>query len=221
MAARPSLRVSRRSPTASRAGAPASSCCAATGRCTTSCRGRRRAPSRARHIDAGELADRRPRDAAERYVKAFARYLRRQARELRARGVRARRDVRRAGADRRSSARSRTRSRACSGASASPTASSRRAPGGPRAPRAAGAFCARCPLDLLLPAHRVVRADGSLGEYGAHGVALQAAAARARGLAREPAPPAAHRLPRRRHRPLDAAARAQARRARRSRRSSR
>ncbi len=42
--------------------------------------------------------------------------------------------------------------------------------GRPGAPRAAGAFCARCPLDLLLPAHRVVRSDGSLGEYGSHGV---------------------------------------------------
>ncbi len=42
--------------------------------------------------------------------------------------------------------------------------------GRPSAPRAAGAFCARCPLDLLLPAHRVVRSDGSLGEYGSHGV---------------------------------------------------
>ena len=50
--------------------------------------------------------------------------------------------------------------------------------GRPGAPRAAGAFCSsRCFADLLLPAHRVVRSDGSLGEYGAHGVRLQAAAA--------------------------------------------
>ena len=34
-----------------------------------------RVPSRVRHIDAEDIADRRPRDAAERYVKAFARYL--------------------------------------------------------------------------------------------------------------------------------------------------
>ena len=53
--------------------------------------------------------------------------------------------------------------------------------GRPRAPRAAGAFCAGCPLDLFLPAHRVVRSDGSLGEYGSHGRALQAAPARSRG----------------------------------------
>ena len=46
--------------------------------------------------------------------------------------------------------------------------------GRPGAPRAAGAFCSsRCYADLLLPAHRVVRSDGSLGEYGAHGVAYK------------------------------------------------
>ena len=46
--------------------------------------------------------------------------------------------------------------------------------GPPGAPRAAGAFCSsRCPLELLLPAHRVVRADGSLGEYGSHGIAYK------------------------------------------------
>ena len=33
-------------------------------------------PSSTRHIEAGELDGRRPRDAAERYVKAFVRYLR-------------------------------------------------------------------------------------------------------------------------------------------------
>ena len=56
--------------------------------------------------------------------------------------------------------------------------------GRPRAPRAAGAFCARNPLELLLPGHRVIRADGSLGEYGSHGVALQArSCSRSRGSA--------------------------------------
>ena len=104
-----------------------------------------RAPSSARHIDAEDLADRRPADAAERYVKAFARYLRGAARELRARGVRARRDLRRAGPHR-PRARDRPRARAaCSGASASPTASSPRAPGAParRARRARSARAAR------------------------------------------------------------------------------
>ena len=64
--------------------------------------------------------------------------------------------------------------------------------GRPRAPRAAGAFCAHYPLELFLPAHRVVRSDGSLGEYGGHGVALQAAAARPR--AGEVSPRASSRI---------------------------
>lgn len=38
--------------------------------------------------------------------------------------------------------------------------------GHPRAARAAGTACATNPLPILLPCHRVVRADGSLGQYG-------------------------------------------------------
>ncbi|MBD7956423.1 methylated-DNA--[protein]-cysteine S-methyltransferase [Microbacterium sp. Sa4CUA7] len=36
----------------------------------------------------------------------------------------------------------------------------------PRAHRAVGTACARTPISLVVPAHRVVRADGSIGEYG-------------------------------------------------------
>lgn len=38
--------------------------------------------------------------------------------------------------------------------------------GHPRAARAAGTACATNPLPILRPCHRVVRADGSLGQYG-------------------------------------------------------
>ena len=41
--------------------------------------------------------------------------------------------------------------------------------GAPRAARAAGSFCARNRLGLLVPCHRVVSAGG-LGSYGSHGV---------------------------------------------------
>lgn len=37
--------------------------------------------------------------------------------------------------------------------------------GSPRATRAVGTACARNPLPLVLPCHRVVRSDGSLGQY--------------------------------------------------------
>jgi methylated-DNA-[protein]-cysteine S-methyltransferase len=37
--------------------------------------------------------------------------------------------------------------------------------GSPRAYRAAGAACARNPLPVLIPCHRVVKADGSLGGW--------------------------------------------------------
>ena len=38
--------------------------------------------------------------------------------------------------------------------------------GRPRAARAVGTACARTPFSIVVPVHRVVRADGSLGEYG-------------------------------------------------------
>ncbi len=38
--------------------------------------------------------------------------------------------------------------------------------GYPRAARAVGTVCARTPFSLIVPVHRVVRADGSLGPYG-------------------------------------------------------
>ena len=40
--------------------------------------------------------------------------------------------------------------------------------GSDRAHRAVGSACARTPISIIVPAHRVVRADGSLGEYGGH-----------------------------------------------------
>lgn len=44
--------------------------------------------------------------------------------------------------------------------------------GAPRAPRAAGAFCAQSQVALILPCHRVVSAAG-LGGYGADGTAVK------------------------------------------------
>ena len=41
-----------------------------------------------------------------------------------------------------------------------------RAVGNPRAVRAVGSACARNPVPLVVPCHRVVRSDGSLGRYG-------------------------------------------------------
>jgi O-6-methylguanine DNA methyltransferase len=129
-------------------------------------------PSTIRHIDADELADRRPKDAAERYVKAFTRYLR---------GRRVNFEAESFGLDETSDELGLTDlERAIAHALAGVRWGERvsygelaaRA-GRPSAPRAAGAFCARCPLDLLLPAHRVVRSDGSLGEYGSHGVGFK------------------------------------------------
>lgn len=38
--------------------------------------------------------------------------------------------------------------------------------GSPGANRAVGSACARTPLSLIVPVHRVVRSDGSIGEYG-------------------------------------------------------
>jgi len=40
--------------------------------------------------------------------------------------------------------------------------------GSPGAHRAAGSACARTPVSIIVPAHRVVRSDGSIGEYGGH-----------------------------------------------------
>ncbi|MCM3696017.1 methylated-DNA--[protein]-cysteine S-methyltransferase [Microbacterium oleivorans] len=40
------------------------------------------------------------------------------------------------------------------------------AAGSARAHRAVGTACARTPWSIVLPAHRVIRSDGSLGEYG-------------------------------------------------------
>jgi O-6-methylguanine DNA methyltransferase len=42
--------------------------------------------------------------------------------------------------------------------------------GHPRAGRAAGSVCARGILDVILPYHRVIAADGSIGRYGPSGV---------------------------------------------------
>ena len=41
--------------------------------------------------------------------------------------------------------------------------------GRPRSWRAAGAACAHGPLSVIVPYHRVIRADGSIGGYGALG----------------------------------------------------
>lgn len=40
--------------------------------------------------------------------------------------------------------------------------------GRPRAARAVGTACRTSPFSIVVPVHRVVRADGSIGEYGAH-----------------------------------------------------
>ena len=40
------------------------------------------------------------------------------------------------------------------------------ASGSPRAVRAVGSACARNPLPLVVPCHRVVKSDGSIGQYG-------------------------------------------------------
>ncbi len=42
--------------------------------------------------------------------------------------------------------------------------------GYPRAGRAAGSVCARGVLDVILPYHRVIAADGTIGRYGPSGV---------------------------------------------------
>lgn len=40
--------------------------------------------------------------------------------------------------------------------------------GSPGAHRAVGSACARTAISIVVPAHRVVRSDGSIGEYGGH-----------------------------------------------------
>lgn len=40
--------------------------------------------------------------------------------------------------------------------------------GSPAASRAAGSACARNPIPLIIPCHRVTRHDGSLGNYGGY-----------------------------------------------------
>lgn len=40
--------------------------------------------------------------------------------------------------------------------------------GSPRASRAVGTACATTPFSIVVPVHRVIRADGSIGEYGGH-----------------------------------------------------
>jgi methylated-DNA-[protein]-cysteine S-methyltransferase len=40
--------------------------------------------------------------------------------------------------------------------------------GSGRAHRAVGTACATTPFSIVVPVHRVVRADGSIGEYGGH-----------------------------------------------------
>ncbi|MCK6067626.1 MULTISPECIES: methylated-DNA--[protein]-cysteine S-methyltransferase [Microbacterium] len=40
--------------------------------------------------------------------------------------------------------------------------------GHPRAARAVGTACATSPFSIVVPVHRVVRSDGSLGQYGGH-----------------------------------------------------
>ncbi|WP_375383671.1 methylated-DNA--[protein]-cysteine S-methyltransferase [uncultured Microbacterium sp.] len=42
------------------------------------------------------------------------------------------------------------------------------AAGSPRAGRAVGTACATTPFSIVVPVHRVIRADGSIGEYGGH-----------------------------------------------------
>lgn len=46
--------------------------------------------------------------------------------------------------------------------------------GAPRAARAVGTACATTPFSIVVPVHRVVRADGSIGEYGGHPEAKRA-----------------------------------------------
>jgi len=54
------------------------------------------------------------------------------------------------------------------------------------APRAVGGACGRNPLPILIPCHRVVAADGSLGGYsGLDGISTKQFLLRLEGLARD------------------------------------
>ena len=59
--------------------------------------------------------------------------------------------------------------------------------GTPRAARAVGGAVARCPVSVLVPCHRIIAADGTLGGYGGDGPAdrLDALAAKRARLLRE------------------------------------
>jgi methylated-DNA-[protein]-cysteine S-methyltransferase len=54
--------------------------------------------------------------------------------------------------------------------------------GAPRAHRAVGTALARNPVPLLIPCHRVVRGDGTLGNYGMGGTPRKRALLRAEGF---------------------------------------
>ena len=41
--------------------------------------------------------------------------------------------------------------------------------GTPRAARAVGAAVGRCPISLLIPCHRIIASDGTIGGYGGYG----------------------------------------------------
>ena len=57
-----------------------------------------------------------------------------------------------------------------------------RAAGRPGAARAAGSTMARNPMPIVIPCHRVVRADGHIGEYGAGGPEAKRAVLHAEGI---------------------------------------
>ena len=57
-----------------------------------------------------------------------------------------------------------------------------RAAGSPGAARAVGSAMAANPVPVIIPCHRVVRADGELGEYGMGGPAMKERMLRAEGV---------------------------------------
>ncbi|MEV4689041.1 methylated-DNA--[protein]-cysteine S-methyltransferase [Microbacterium sp. LWH3-1.2] len=67
------------------------------------------------------------------------------------------------------------------------------AAGIPRAARAVGTACATTPFSVVVPVHRVVRADGSLGEYGGRPEVKRFLVDLEQGPAVAPAPSAARR----------------------------